>query len=996
MVIYIILSLLMIVVYPASYEMEVQAASEEYIVGNEDRMLHNPVTEDGVTTWDCIYFGNYWQSDTNGDGVADKNDAREPIKWRVLAVDGNDAFLLADKILDSKQYNDKDYKDKNGNGEYEDDELVTWEDSEIREWLNNDFYQNAFSESEQAAVMDTLNSNEGEESTSLSFPEGEDSVDKVYLASKSEMRNPNYGMESDFLGDTKRATTSTAYAKLIHSEMGGDSCDINSWWLRAPRGYHINENGRPDWAAYFESANVPLDFYIGIRPVMHLDLSKATWGKAESVSISDTLREAYSYTVDNEEWKLSLLDNGECYIQIGKKEAKRLFYDSRKIGLSSDGVIWIIDTNDEIRWYKYDEGDGWAYASNLYKITEDGLDANPVVNVSELIYDENNYIIGYKLSDGTKEDILSYEEMKKLEKKPSDVAILHKIIQEQKALGATIEEDLDEYTWNNAGRLSAIYWSDTGLKGAISLEGLTALESVHCSNNQLTSLDVSQNPRLEYLECENNSLEKLDLPGDSSLREINCSNNKLSELDLSKNIALEELNCSNNSLISLDLSNNAALEELSCGGDISSLDVSKNPLLKDISLSGDVDVKGHYCQPTHYESPNFGGLVPKYYFNFDFSLNGGYGVTRKGIYTMPEKKEDSLIHYVEGKHGTALNTDSDFAPGVELPVSNLGNSYTISFWYNGKIASYYPILFAGTDILSETNEKYLKITQSGDGWLNGYASPTVMSCSQNGTEYQTPWYAYNNEEGKILGDGDDSNAMAINGEWVYITLTVDDSQTAEYGTEGEEGYVCSSKATTYINGKFFGTGTVVRDIFSKDAKTFLAIDTMCAIGGCYDDLAFFDQAITAEQAKQIYECAADENKIFSSIPLNVTIHPSVSEKNNVNNITNKNQQPTTANPNTAAQVKKPTKVSKVKVSVKKKKTTVSWKKVKGAKGYQVQYALNKKFTKKKKIKLVKKNKITIKGLKKKVYYIRVRAYKKVNGKKVYGKWSKVKKVRIKK
>ncbi len=41
----------------------------------------------------------YWQNDTNGDGIADQNDAKEPIKWRVLQVDGDDVFLMSDKNL---------------------------------------------------------------------------------------------------------------------------------------------------------------------------------------------------------------------------------------------------------------------------------------------------------------------------------------------------------------------------------------------------------------------------------------------------------------------------------------------------------------------------------------------------------------------------------------------------------------------------------------------------------------------------------------------------------------------------------------------------------------------------------------------------------------------------------------------------------------------------------------------------------------------------------
>ena len=79
-----------------------------------------------------------------------------------------------------------------------------------------------------------------------------------------------------------------------------------------------------------------------------------------------------------------------------------------------------------------------------------------------------------------------------------------------------------------------------------------------------------------------------------------------------------------------------------------------------------------------------------------------------------------------------------------------------------------------------------------------------------------------------------------------------------------------------------------------------------------------------------------------------------------------------------------------------RKLVVRWNTVKGAKGYQLQYALNKKFKKKKSVQ-TKKTKYTIKKLKKKkTYYIRVRAYKMNGKKKVYGKWSKVKKVKVKK
>ena len=104
-----------------------------------------------------------------------------------------------------------------------------------------------------------------------------------------------------------------------------------------------------------------------------------------------------------------------------------------------------------------------------------------------------------------------------------------------------------------------------------------------------------------------------------------------------------------------------------------------------------------------------------------------------------------------------------------------------------------------------------------------------------------------------------------------------------------------------------------------------------------------------------------------------------------------NTAPTTkVTPLAGKTVIKPAKVKNVKVTAKKKKLNVSWKKVSKATGYKLKVATNNKFTKNKKAITVKKNKVTIKKLKpKKKYFVKVRAYKLVNGKKYFGKWSKV-------
>ncbi|MBQ4529664.1 MAG: fibronectin type III domain-containing protein [Lachnospiraceae bacterium] len=93
---------------------------------------------------------------------------------------------------------------------------------------------------------------------------------------------------------------------------------------------------------------------------------------------------------------------------------------------------------------------------------------------------------------------------------------------------------------------------------------------------------------------------------------------------------------------------------------------------------------------------------------------------------------------------------------------------------------------------------------------------------------------------------------------------------------------------------------------------------------------------------------------------------------------------------------KPSKVKMTKVSTGKKNITLRWKKIQ-ASGYEIQCSTSKKFKRDVTKTIVKKSKktATVKKLKNgKTYYVRIRAYSKVDGKKYYGTWSKVKKVDI--
>ncbi len=227
--------------------------------------LRNPRVKMRVR--DTITFGSYWQEDTNGDGVADEKDDKQPISWQVLSVDGNDVFLLADKVLDCQPYNT----------EYT---SVTWETCSLRKWLNEDFCQAAFSEAEQAAIAETAVINE--DNPEYETEGGADTKDKVILLSLSEVADPTYGFHSDrSYCDQARIGKATSYAEAKDIEINGEKGCY--WWLRSPGSNgNIATDIRSDGYVNLHGRYVHDSDY-GVRPAVHLNLFSFSLQKANIV-----------------------------------------------------------------------------------------------------------------------------------------------------------------------------------------------------------------------------------------------------------------------------------------------------------------------------------------------------------------------------------------------------------------------------------------------------------------------------------------------------------------------------------------------------------------------------------------------------------------------------------------------------------------------------------------------------------------------------------------
>lgn len=110
---------------------------------------------------------------------------------------------------------------------------------------------------------------------------------------------------------------------------------------------------------------------------------------------------------------------------------------------------------------------------------------------------------------------------------------------------------------------------------SLNLSGLSNLVSLSCGNNQLTSLNLSGLTSLTKLVCYANKLTSLNLDGTTGLEFLDCSDNKLTSLDVSKLTKLTTLKCYNNQLTTLDVSKLTNLTILECyGNQLSALDIT--------------------------------------------------------------------------------------------------------------------------------------------------------------------------------------------------------------------------------------------------------------------------------------------------------------------------------------------------------------------------------------------------------------------------------------
>lgn len=188
-----------------------------------------------------------WQQGRNGE--------TEPLEWIVLDRDGTRALVMSEYLVDFMPFGG-----------------MNWAESEVRRWLNNDFYSKAFNAEERGRICETELKNEDEKYQGTYG--GGDTVDRIFLLTAEEAYNYHSSsgdIRADYTewGEKKRkdAITPTLKEGYSYASVFGDP-----YWLRSVGKRFcikaVDSSGGISSTTRYDTQ------IMGIRPVMWIEIGE--------------------------------------------------------------------------------------------------------------------------------------------------------------------------------------------------------------------------------------------------------------------------------------------------------------------------------------------------------------------------------------------------------------------------------------------------------------------------------------------------------------------------------------------------------------------------------------------------------------------------------------------------------------------------------------------------------------------------------------------------
>lgn len=273
---------------PTSSDSQAWTSYGYYISGNVSNFMWYIDVEQGGEKYRGVYFTfyrPYYTTTTSSNTYQDNNGYTtstvywfkyEPISWTILSENTTDgtALILCDMIIDSQEYyiTDSGTRTIDGKTVYPNN----YAHSTIRKWLNETFYNTAFSELQQQIILTTTVDNSaastGYSSNSYAC---ENTQDKIFLLSAQEVRNTAYGFASSTsTNDTARIKKTTDYAQAqgAYTSTSTDYAGNGRWWLRSPNYYNSNAARDVNFDGYVNRSDRANDTSYGVVPALWIQL----------------------------------------------------------------------------------------------------------------------------------------------------------------------------------------------------------------------------------------------------------------------------------------------------------------------------------------------------------------------------------------------------------------------------------------------------------------------------------------------------------------------------------------------------------------------------------------------------------------------------------------------------------------------------------------------------------------------------------------------------
>ena len=242
-----------------------------------------------------VYFTSYrpYQSTKNSGYTNQKDNGYktntvywfeyEPIKWRILSEENGESFLLCDMIIDSQEFYPSASTDifEHNDGEGYGNNYAL---SQIRKWLNDDFYNTAFTDNEKKAILRT-NVDNSMDSTGVYANNTvnpyvcNDTQDFVFLLSYMEARSQEYGLDTERA--RKKKPTEYAKSQGVYEDhyqfLGNYGC--SNWWTRSPYYKSSNEVKYTYESGTISASGSDVNSSRGVLPAIKISFSSHVFGE---------------------------------------------------------------------------------------------------------------------------------------------------------------------------------------------------------------------------------------------------------------------------------------------------------------------------------------------------------------------------------------------------------------------------------------------------------------------------------------------------------------------------------------------------------------------------------------------------------------------------------------------------------------------------------------------------------------------------------------------